>query len=182
MSSLKLLMEGYRPGDVPRVTRSGESYQQTYDYFYPQLSNLVARYKAHGAHDQTARLMRDDFEKALRRYHEYCIEQNQGAHYIEVGLALKTKTEFEHVIPVKVVRDAVLSDRMTIDQALNMPSCKISKAKHKQLAKLGLAKESECPYYFWRRYKGLGIQIVTRSGDPVNFDSWNLDTHYEYFK
>jgi hypothetical protein len=174
-------MEGYRPGDVPRVTRSGESYQQTYDYFYPQLSELVARYKAHGVHDQTARLIRDDFEKALRRYHEYCIEQNQGAHYIEVGLDSKTKTEFEHVIPVKVVRDAVFCDRMTIDQALNMPSCKLSKVKHDQLANLGLAKESECPYYFWRRYKALGIKIATRSGDPVNLDTWNLDTHYEYF-
>jgi hypothetical protein len=181
MSTLKSLMEGYRPGDVPRVTRSGESYQQTYDYFYPQLSELVARYKAHGAHDQTARLIRDDFEKALRRYHEYCIEQNQGAHYIEVGLDSKTKTEFEHVIPVKVVRDAVFCDRMTIDQALNMPSCKLSKVKHDQLANLGLAKESECPYYFWRRYKALGIKIATRSGDPVNLDTWNLDTHYEYF-
>ena len=181
MSLLKTLMEGYRPGDVPRVTRSGESYQQTYDYFYPRLSNVVAGYKAHGAHDQTARLMRDDFERMLRRYHEYCIEQNQGAHYIEVGLDSKTKTEFEHVIPVKVVRDAVLCDRMTIDQALNMPACRLSKAKHKQLAKLGRAKESECPYYFWRRYIGLGISVKTRNGDPVNFETWNLDTHYEYF-
>lgn len=181
MSSLKALMEGYRPGDVPRVTRSGASYQQTYDYIYKRLNELVASYKAHGAHDQTARLMRDDFERMLRRYHEYCIEQNQGAHYMEVGLDSKTKTEFEHVIPVKVVRDAVLSDRMTVDQALNMPSCKLSKAKHRQLAKLGLAKESECPYNFWRRYKNLGVQIVTRSGDPVNLDTWNLDTHYQHF-
>lgn len=181
MSSLKSLMEGYTPGDVPRVTRSGSSYQQTYDYVYKRLIELITSYKEHGVYDQTARLMRDDFESMLRRYHEYCIEQNQGAHYVEVGLAPKTKTEFEHVIPVRMVRDAVLSDRMTIDQALNMPSCKLSKIKHKELATLGLAKGSECPYNFWRRYKTLGIKIATRSGDTVDLDTWNLDTHYEYF-
>lgn len=182
MKTLRDLMEGYQPPDAPRVQRSGLSYQQTYDYCHSELERLLGEYLQHDAHDQKSRLIRDQFEMLLRRYHEYCIEQNQGAHYRECGLTRDTKTEFEHVIPIKVVRDAVLAGRMTIDQAFNIPACDISKAKHQELARQGLAKRTPDPYWFWRRYQNLGIQIETRNGQKVDFDTWNLDTHYDHFK
>jgi hypothetical protein len=181
MTTLRNLMEGYQPPDTPRVQRSGQSYQQTYDLCHAELERLQAKYIEHDSHDQTARLIRDQFEMLLRRYHEYCIEQNQGAHYRERGLPRDAKTEFEHVIPIRVVRDAVLSGRMTIDQAFNIPACDISKQKHRLLASQKLAKSTPDPYWFWRRYKNLGIQVETRDGVLVDFDTWNLDTHYNHF-
>jgi len=182
MSTLRNLMEGYRPADAPKVQRSGQSYQQTYDRCRAELERLLAEFIQHDTHDQTSRLIRDQFEMLLRRYHEYCIEQNQGAHYRERGLSRDTAIEFEHVIPIKVSRDAVLSGRMTIDQAFNSPACDISKAKHRELAAQGLQKTTPDPYWFWRRYQGLGIQVETRDGVLVDMNTWNLDTHYEYFR
>lgn len=179
--SLRALMEGYKPGDPPKVQRSGESYQQTYDYLGENLERLVAKYRDHQSHDQTARLMRDDIENALRRYHEYCIEQHLGAHYRQRGIKDSDSIEFEHVLPAKIVRDALISGKLTVDQAFNVPTCDISKAKHSQLAQMKMAKSTPCPYWFWKRYKNLGIEIETRDGHLVDFDSWNLDTHYEYF-
>jgi hypothetical protein len=181
MSTLKNLMEGYQPPDAPKVQRSGLSYQQTYDHIHAELERLQAKYLEQDSHDQTSRLIRDQFEMLLRRYHEYCIEQNQGAHYRERGLGKNSEIEFEHVIPIKVTRDAVLSGRLTIDQAFHSPACDISKAKHRELAARGLQKSTPDPYWFWRRYQDLGIQIETRDGTLVDFDTWNLDTHYEYF-
>lgn len=179
--SLQKLMEGYQPGDAPKVTRTGEAYKQTYDYLRENIERLVIRYRQHESHDQTARLMRDDIDNALRRYHEYCIEQNLGAHYRQIGLRDNEKVEFEHVLPAKVVRDALISGRMTVDQAFNVPTCDLSHKKHKELAARGMAKSTPCPYWFWRRYRDLGIEVETRDGTRVDFDSWNLDRHYEHF-
>lgn len=182
MSTLRNLLEAYQPPDAPRVQRSGQSYQQTYDYCHAELEKLQARYIQHDSHDQTSRLIRDQFEMLLRRYHEYCIEQNQGAHYRERGLGRDAKIEFEHVIPIKVVRDAVLAGRMTIDQAFNIPACDLRKEKHLMLARQGMAKRTPDPYWFWRRYQNLGVEIETRDGTLVDLETWNLDTHFEYFR
>jgi len=179
--SLQNLMEGYQPGDPPKVQRSGESYQQTYTYLRDNIERLVNRYRAHDRHDQTGRLIRDDIENALRRYHEYCIEQNLGAHYRQRGLARGEDVDFEHVIPAKVVRDALISGRMTVDQAFNVPTCDLGHAKHKELASRGMAKTTPCPFWFWRRYQGLGVEIETRQGELIDLETWNLDRHYEYF-
>lgn len=179
--SLRNLMEGYQPGDPPKVQRSGESYQQTYDYLRNNIERLVNQYRAHDRHDQTGRLIRDDIEKALRRYHEYCIEQNLGAHYRQRGLRRGDDIVFEHVIPAKVVRDALISGRITVDQAFDTPTCDLSATKHQELASHGMAKTTPCPFWFWRRYQNLGIEIETRRGDLVNLDIWNLDQHYQYF-
>jgi len=180
--SLQTLMEGYRPGNVPRVQRSGAAYEQTYRYLHASIAGLIDRYRGLEQHDQTARLIRDDIENALRRYHEYYIEQNTGAHYLQEDLQRDEKVDFEHVIPARIVRDALISGRMTIDQALNAPTCVLSREKHLELGKQKLTKSTPCPFWFWRRYQNLGVKIKTRNGDSVDFGTWNLDTHYEYFK
>jgi hypothetical protein len=117
----------------------------------------------------------------LRRYHEYCIQENLGAHYREKDLAPDTKTEFEHVIPAKVARDCLLTDRMSVWDALNVPTCKLSKVKHRKLKQLKLAYKTPNTFWFWRRYQVLGVKIETRDGMPVDLETWNLDTHYDYF-
>jgi hypothetical protein len=179
--SLQALIEGYQPGNVPRVQRSGAAYEQTYQYFYGNVQLLIDRYRELEQHDQTARLIRDDIEHALRRYHEYCIQQNTGAHYLQEGLGRDQEVDFEHVIPARIVRDALISGRMTIDQAFNAPTCNLSREKHKVLDEQKLTKTTPCPFWFWRRYQNLGIKIKTRSGEVIDTETWNLDTHYEHF-
>lgn len=180
--SLQTLMEDYRPGNVPRVQRSGAAYEQTYQYFYASIERLVNVYCQLEQHDQTARLVRDDIENAFRRYHEYCIKQNTGAHYQQEGLKRDEKVDFEHVIPARIVRDALISGRMTIDQALNAPTCALSREKHELLGKQKLTKSTPCPFWFWRRYQNLGVKIKSRNGELIDLNTWNLDTHYEYFQ
>ena len=181
MSQRQRLLEGWRPPNHPKVKRSGTSYQQTEDFVRGELARHLATYGALASHDQTARLLRDEIDDLLRRYHGYCIEENQGAHYREAGITPEDDVEFEHIIPAKVARDALLTGRMTIDDALNIPTCDLTRAKHRELATTGLAKTTPDPYWFWRRYRDLGIEIITRDGTSVDLDTWNLDTHYEYF-
>ncbi len=179
--SRRALLEGWQPPTHPRVQRSGASYQQTEDFVRAELERHIRRYSELDSHDQTARLIRDEIDDLLRRYHGYCIEQNQGAHYRETRLGADIKTEFEHTVPAKVARDALLVGRMTINDALNIPTCELSEQRHRQLNSTGLGKTTPDPYWFWRRYKTLGIDIETRDGIKVDLDTWNLDTHYEYF-
>lgn len=181
MSDRQSLLEGWAPANHPKVKRSGASYQQTDDFVRAELERWLHRYRELETHDQTARLIRDEIDDLLRRYHGYCIEENEGAHYREVGLTPESQVEFEHIIPAKVARDALLTGRMTISDALNIPTCDLSREKHRELAGSGLAKTTPDPYWFWRRYRDLGIRIETRDGTPVDLETWNLDTHYDHF-
>ena len=181
MSERQTLLEGFRGRDYPRVSRSGLSYDQTREFCQAEIERYVEQYRKLDSHDQLARLIRDMIDVLLRRYHGYCIEENLGAHYRERGLAKSVKTEFEHVIPAKVARDAVLAGKMSVWDALNIPTCELSKSKHQALKKAGLAQVTPDPFWFWRRYATLGVLIETREGDLVDQATWNLDTHHERF-
>jgi hypothetical protein len=118
----------------------------------------------------------------LRRYHGYAIKENIGSHYYEKGLARGVKTEFEHVIPAAVARDLLLYDRLSIDEALNIPTCRLSATKHKKLNSTRLGSTTPDIYNFWQRYADLGITVETHDGTAVDMTAWNLDTHYTHFK
>jgi len=92
-----------------------------------------------------------------------------------------TKTEFEHVIPAAVARDMLLYDRLTVDEALNIPTCRLSATKHKKLNSTKLGSTTPDIYWFWQRYQSLDITVETHDNNVVDMASWNLDTHYEYF-
>lgn len=175
-------MEGWRPGNLPQVTRSGASYQQVLDRTCQTLDRLCDEYHAQASYDFTTQMIREEIDQTLRRYHEYCIEGHMGAHYREAGLARNHPVEFEHVIPVRVVREALLAGRLTQEQALNVPTCSISRERHAQLAKQGRRDSTPCCYWFWRRYQDLGIAIETQRGEPVDLAQWNLDDHYRCFE
>ena len=164
------------------VKRGGASYDATYRFCVRGLKLCVWMYRRLKVEDQTARLIRDVMDFLLRRYHGYSIKENIGAHYREKGLAHDAKTEFEHVIPASVARDLLLFDRLTVDEALNIPTCRLSKEKHKRLNKTRLVSTTPDIYWFWQRYQSLGIQIETHDGTNVDMSTWNLDTHYNYFK
>jgi hypothetical protein len=74
-----------------------------------------------------------------------------------------------------------LAGRFTAPEAMNAPTCLLSKAKHTELGGQGLTDSTPDVYWFFRRYQDLGVVIETRDGDVIDLATWNLDQHYEYF-
>jgi len=163
------------------VVRNGLSYDQTREWAHAGITRCLAEIKALPAQDQAARLKRDELESYLLRYHIYCIKQNIGAHYREVGAA-KKDCDFEHVIPKAVARELMIYDLMTVDEALNLPTCLLRTKNHVKLNKKSASTTPDI-WDFWARYRNtLKIKIETHDGTPVDMTTWNLETHYEYFK
>lgn len=163
------------------VKRGGASYDATYEFCKSEIERYVGMYQLLKVEDQTARLVRDMIDVLLRRYHGYSIKENIGAHYYEMELPHGTKTEFEHVIPAAVARDLLLFGRFTVDEALNIPTCRLSAAKHKTLNSTKLGSTTPDIYWFWQRYQSLNITVETHDGVAVDMTAWNLDTHYQHF-
>ena len=183
-SSIKPLMErvgGFAQKKPTPVKRGGASYDATQQFCKSEIECYVAMYKQLKVEDQTARLIRDMIDVLLRRYHGYAIKENIGAHYYEKGLAHNVKTEFEHVIPAAVARDMLLFDRLTVDEALNIPTCRLSAANHKKLNSTKLGSTTPDIYWFWQRYQSLNITVETHDGVAVDMASWNLGSHYQHF-
>ena len=181
---MKKLIErvgGFAQKKPTPVKRGGASYDATQQFCKSEIERFVAMYKQLKVEDQTARLIRKSIEFLLREYHVYAIKENIGAHYYETGLSHKTKTEFEHVIPASVARDMLLYDRLTADEALNIPTCRLRATKHKKLNSARLGSTTPDIYWFWQRYQSLGIQVETHDGTAVDTVTWNLDSHYKHF-
>jgi hypothetical protein len=182
MKTLQERVSGFAQIKPTPVKRGGASYDATYRFCVRGLKLCVWTYRRLKVEDQTARLIRDVMDFLLRRYHGYAIKENIGAHYYEKGLARGVKTEFEHVIPAAVARDLLLYDRLSIDEALNIPTCRLSAVKHKKLNSTKLGSTTPDIYNFWQRYADLGITVETHDGTAVDMTTWHLDSHYEYFK
>ena len=164
-----------------RVQRSTETYRATGDYVQNNLARLVNLYRMTKNDQQTLRLIRDDIDNALRRYHEYCIKQNFGAHYYDPEL--EGNGIFEHMVPASTIRDMLLHSVITPSQACNMPTCRLSKHKDDMLREAGWASKTPDIYHFWTRYSNCFSLdgFTTYDGVAVNTDSWTLDKHFEYF-
>jgi hypothetical protein len=182
---MKTLMErvtGFAQKKPTPVKRGGASYDATQQFCRSEIERYIERYRQLTAEDQTARLIRDMIDVLLRRYHGYSIKENIGAHYYETGLPHGTKTEFEHVIPASVARDLLLFGRLTVDEAFNIPTCRLSAANHRKLNSTKLGSTTPDIYQFWQRYQSLGIKVETHDGTAVDVANWTLDNHYSYFK
>jgi len=181
---MKPLMErvgGFAQKKPTPVKRGGASYDATQQFCKSEIERYVEMYRQLKIEDQTARLIRKMIDGLLREYHGYSIKDNIGAHYYEKGLAHGTKTEFEHVIPASVARDLLLRDRLTVDEALNIPTCRLSTRNHKKLNSTKLGSTTPDIYWFWQRYQSLGIQLETHDGTAIDAVTWNLEKHFEYF-
>jgi len=163
-----------------QVKRNEESYEQTRVFTLRVLRIALLAYRRLNQVCMTARLLRDLMDFALRRYHAYCIKEQHGAHYREIGVH-KRDCDFEHVLPAALARDLMIHGCITPEQAMNIPTCQLSRKKHQQLNSTKLSKTTPDIVNFWQRYQDLGVQIETRNGDPVNFAAWTLADHYTYF-
>lgn len=161
------------------VRRDGKFHEQTYNFTHRNLTQIVAEYQTLTSHDQHSKLLRDNADQLLRSFHRYTIEGSVKAHYRQVGLV---RGEFEHVIPLKLIIDLLLSSNqlLTVPQAMAAPTCIISTEKHRELAKLKLASSTPDPINFWSRYSALNIQIETYNRIPVNQTTWDLAQHYNW--
>lgn len=182
MSNLKQLVEGFVPVTYSRVQRGDTAYRETYELTVRELERLVTEYKKIQTVGQTARLLRDSIDHWIRRYHGYAIEGSIGSHYIEVGVD-RANCVFEHVIPAAKVRDMLLAGVLSVKQALNTPTCLISKRNDEILREEGHVSSSPDYWNFFRRYDVFDdAQFVTYNGQAVkDLSKWTLGDHYKFF-
>lgn len=179
---LQELLEDFVAPNYGRTQRTADTYRTVASRCRRNLARLVEEY-AHTVDDQQElREIRNEIDEALRRYHEYCIEQRDGmgAHYHEVGA--DEETDFEHLIPAKILRDLLLADTITIDQALNAPTVRLSRDKHRALKDAGWASQSPDLWRPFRRYSQVFAgQYQTYDGTEIDPETWTLQQHFDYF-
>lgn len=181
MSNLKTLVEGFRKKAYKQVKRSALSYEQTDHFMCNELERLLTKYKACLVEDQEARLIRDFMELAVRRYNEYSIAGKIGAHYRQLGVDEKNCI-FEHVIPVNYVVAMLIEERLTINQALNTPTCLIKKEDDVLLTTNGLGSKSPDNWNFFKRYIILNSKFKTFNGQDISdLSNFTLEDHYHMF-
>jgi hypothetical protein len=181
MSNLKELMEGFRKKAYKRVQRNDYSYRQTDDFTVSELARLLEMYLSKIEEDQEARLIRDSMEHHIRRYHGYSIEGKIGSHYRQFGVDEKNCI-FEHIMPVNTTVAMLIESVITINQALNTPTCLIKKEDDVILRESGLGSSSPDNWHFFRRYSVLNSQFKTYNGQLItNPNSFTLEDHFKLF-
>jgi len=166
-----------------KTQRSPATYRTVATHCNNHLGRLVDEYLAVKNDQQLLREIRNDIDYYLRRYHEYCIKQrdNMGAHYHEVGA--DEDTDFEHLIPAARIRDLLLASVITVEQALNTPTVKLSRAKHAQLKDAGWASRTPDMWLPFRRYTQVfAASFETHDGTTIDPEAWTLEKHFDYFK
>lgn len=182
VSQLKESLEQFSAPVYARTMRSAETYRSVSSHCRKHLARLVGEYRAVQNDQQQLRELRNDIDYYLRRYHAYCIKERLGvhAHYHEVGV--EDRFDFEHLIPAARVRDLLLAETITIDQAINAPTVRLSRDKHEQLKDAGWASTTPNMWLPFERYlQVFDAQFQTYDGTLVDPTSWTLENHYNYF-
>ena len=181
MTQLQESLEKFVAPDYGKTTRTDETYKTVALYCSSRIKQLVNDYHAVENDRQLMREIRNDIDYYLRRYHEYCIEQRNGAHYHEIDA--DDDCDFEHLIPAARIRDLVLTGILTVEQALNAPTVQLSRAKHKMLKTTGWAGKTPDMWRPFLRYTNV-FDARFRTHDDVTVDvaTWTLEKHYRYFQ
>ena len=166
-----------------KTKRTVETYKTVADYCKRNLARLVDDYRAVENDQQLLREIRNDIDYYLRRYHEYCIQQRDGmkAHYHEVDA--DEDCDFEHLIPASRIRDLLLADAISVEQALNTPTVRLSRAKHMALKDAGWAAKTPNMWLPFERYTNVfDANYQTHDGIAIDPETWTLQQHFDYFK
>ena len=180
---LKESLENFTAPVYGKTKRSPATYKTVAEHCTKNIERLVNEYLTVKNNQQLLREIRNDIDYYLRRYHKYCIEERDGmdAHYIEIGA--DDETDFEHLIPAARVRDLLLASVITVEQALNVPTVKLSRAKHMALKEAGWASHTPDMWLPFKRYSNVfTASYQTHDGTPVDPEAWTLEKHFEYFK
>jgi len=180
---LKESIDKFVPPVYTKTQRTVDTYKTVASYCTRNLDRLVAEYMTVQNDRQLLREIRNDIDYYLRRYHEYCIEQRDGmkAHYHEQNA--DEECDFEHLIPASRIRDLLLSGSITVVQALNAPTVRLSRAKHMALKDAGWASKTPDMWCPFKRYTNVfSANYQTHDGTVIDPDTWTLEDHYKYFK
>jgi hypothetical protein len=180
---LKESLEQFTAPVYGKTKRTLDTYRTVADYCRRNLIRLVAEYHAVQNDQQLLREIRNDIDKYLRRYHEYCIQQRDGmaAHYHEVDA--DDECDFEHLIPAARIRDLLLATSISVEQALNAPTVRLSRSKHSALKEAGWASTTPDMWFPFRRYSQVfKAGYETHDGTEIDPEKWTLEQHFDYFK
>lgn len=173
-----------RAPNYGKVQRTGDSYVATQRWAERLLKICLMLYRRIERLDQTARLLRDTMEFAVRRYHGYNFEYKKQTHYRDSAIPFNQThgLVIEHVIPVRLLIAGLLQEKLPIGLVLNPPICLLTKASDLVLESEGLGDTTPDVWWFWKRYSVLNnLTIVTNQGEVVDLATWNLGTHCNYF-
>ncbi len=175
------LVESFQESAYTRVTRDTVAYQDTLQLTCNELERLIAMYRQ-GGNPQHLRLLRDSMDHWIRRYHSYTIGGSIGSHYVQIGVDPKDCI-FEHIIPASKIRDMMLAGVLTVKQALNAPTCLISKSNDQSLRQAGHVSTSPSYWHFFDRYLVLtNCKFAVYNGTEIkDLHDWTLDKHYKHF-
>lgn len=165
-----------------KTKKTTETYKSVANRCTANLQRLIKEYAEVNNDQQILREIRNEIDDNLRRYHQYCIEQRDGmkAHYHEIGA--DDRCEFEHLIPASRIRDLLLKNVITVKQALNAPTVRLSKDKHCQLSAAGWASKTPDMWLPFTRYTNVfTASFQTYDGTVIDTTSWTLEDHYTYF-
>jgi hypothetical protein len=186
MTTLKESMQNMRGKKYVNVKRNDRAYEQALSTTIDELERLVDLYQTTVAEDDMrARLLRDSIDHWIRRYHKYAIQGKIKSHYHQRGVSLAAEDcIFEHVIPASTIRDKLIAGELTITQALNVPTCRVSRKIDAALRQKGLHDTTPDGWFFFKRYQIalLDIDIETYNGQIIkNLDAWTLQNHFDFF-
>ena len=186
MATLQESMQNMRGKRYTKVKRDDKAYRQCEESTVEELERLLELYRNNVVEeDMQARLWRDRIDNAIRRYQEYAIQGRIKSHYNQSGVSLLAKNvTFEHVIPQRVVRDKLIDGELSINQALNVPTCRVSKTVDQALRDNSLHDSTPDGWIYFKRYQIVApdIEIETYNGKSIdNLNTWTLEDHYRLF-
>ena len=179
---LKESLDCFTPPVYGKTKRSAATYKTVAAYCARNITRLVQEYAEVKNDQQLLREIRNDIDNYLRRYHKYCIEERDGmlAHYHEIGA--DADCDFEHLIPAARVRDLLLANCITVEQALNVPTVRLSRTKHMMLKDAGWASATPDMWLPFRRYSQVfAAAYQTHDGTAIDPETWTLQRHFDYF-
>lgn len=179
MNKFKTLIESYQPTTYQRVQRSEQTHQESARLTEQEISRLLKQYPQVNSLQQR-RLIRDAIDHWLRRYHGYVIGGGIRSHYRQKDVD-ENDCIFEHIIPARDALDMLLQNIITIRQAMEIPTCLISKHNDRVLRESGRGKSSPDYWFFFARYDVLDAKFCTHSGQDIDIKTWTLENHYNYF-
>lgn len=194
MENTRTLMEAWRPKTRKRVQRNDESYKQCHETTAFELERLLDIYKnTVFDEDMRARLYRDYIDRTIRRYHDYAIKGKIKSHYRQRNVSMANEDSiFEHTIPEGVIRDMLIDEVITINQALNSPTCRVSRTHDRMLSDRGLHDNNPEPWFPFRRYvngmsETVNGQLVMPEFETYNgqlitdLNTWSFGNHCSFF-
>ena len=186
MTTLQENMQNMRGKKYVNVKRNDKAYDLALTTTTEELERLLDLYRTTIVEDDMrARLLRDSIDHWVRRYHKYAIQGKIKSHYHQRGVSLSAKDcIFEHVIPASTIRDKLIADELSINQALNVPTCRVSKTVDQALRDHSLHDSTPDGWIYFKRYQIVApnIEIETYHGRVIdNLGTWTLQDHFNLF-